>query len=133
VLDWYPAREDSHPLIGPPIHTLIPPIPTSEYTDELRGYLAGFRNRIGDDATPGWQAYAILSICRGLHTIRHGRRLSKREAAAWAQGEFPRWADLIRRAVKWRDHQRDADSQDGRSSQGETRAFVAEMTEFILK
>jgi Aminoglycoside adenylyltransferase, C-terminal domain len=120
-------------LIGPPIHTLIPPIPTSEYTDELRGYLAGFRNRIGDDATPGWQAYAILSICRGLHTIRHGRRLSKREAAAWAQGEFPRWADLIRRAVKWRDHQRDADSQDGRSSQGETRAFVAEMTEFILK
>jgi predicted nucleotidyltransferase len=83
VLDWYPAREDSHPLIGPPIHTLIPPIPTPEYTDELRGYLAGFRKRIDDDATAGSQAYAILSICRGLHTIRYGRRLSKREAAAW--------------------------------------------------
>jgi hypothetical protein len=100
VLDWYPAREDSHPLIGPPIRTLIPPIPTSEYTDELRGYLAGFRKRIDDDATAGSQAYAILSICRGLHTIRYGRRLSKREAAAWAQREFPRWANLIRQAVE---------------------------------
>jgi len=132
VVNWYPAREDSHPLIGPPILTLIPPIPMSEYTDELRSYLAGFRKRIDDDATPGWQAYAILSICRGLHTLRYGRRLSKREAAAWAQLEFPRWADLIRRAVEWREHQRDADNQDGRASVGETRAFVAEMTEFIL-
>lgn len=111
VLNWYPAREDSNPLIGPPIHTLIPPIPVSEYTDELLGYLAGFRKRIADDATPGSQAYAILSICRGLYTIRHGRRLSKREAAAWAQREFPRWADLIRRAVEWRVHQRDAETR----------------------
>jgi hypothetical protein len=133
VLDWYPAREDSHPLIGPPIRNLIPPIPTSEYTDELRGYLAGFSKRIDEDATAGSQAYAILSICRGLYTIKHGRRLSKHDAAAWAQREFPRWANLIRRAVEWRDHQRDADSQDGRSSVGETRAFVAEMTKFIEK
>lgn len=43
-----------------------------EYTDEVRGYLAGFGSCIDDDATPGSQAYAILSICRGLHTIRHG-------------------------------------------------------------
>jgi hypothetical protein len=128
VLNWYPAREDGVRLIGPPIDTLIPPIPTAEYIEELRRYLADFINRIDEDATPGWQAYAILSICRGLHTIRFGQRLSKRQAASWAQLEFPRWADLIRGAVGWRDRQRDPDSQDGRATVQETRAFVTEMT-----
>jgi predicted nucleotidyltransferase len=128
VLNWYPAREDGVGLIGPPIDTLIPPIPTAEYIEELRRYLADFTNRIDEDATPGWQAYAILSICRGLHTIRFGQRLSKRQAASWAQQEFPRWADLIRLAVGWRDRQRDPDSQDGRATVQETRAFVTEMT-----
>jgi predicted nucleotidyltransferase len=128
VLNWYPAREDGVRLIGPPIDTLIPPIPTAEYIEELRRYMADFINRIDEDATPAWQAYAILSICRGLHTLRFGQRLSKRQAASWAQLEFPRWADLIRGAVGWRDRQRDPDSQDGRATLQETRAFVTEMT-----
>jgi len=133
VLNWYPAREDGVKLIGPPIDTLIPPIPTAEYIEELRRYLADFINRIDEDATPGWQAFAILSICRGLHTIRFGQRLSKRQAALWAQLEFPRWADLIYRAVGWRDRQRDPDSQDGRATVQETRAFVTEMTKLALE
>ena len=133
VLNWYPAREDGVALIGPPIHTLIPPIPTAVYIDELRRYLADFTNEIHDDATPGSQAYAILSICRGLYTIRHGDRLSKRQAASWAQHAFPQWADLIHRAVGWRDRQCDPDSRDGRATVEETRAFVAEMTKLALE
>ena len=133
ALNWYPAREDGATLMGPPLHTLLPPISTAEYIDELRRYLASFAKRVDDDATPGVQAYAILSICRGVFTIRHGDRLSKRQAAAWGQRAFPQWADLIRRAVVWRDKQRDPDSQNGHATIQETRAFVTEMTKLALE
>jgi predicted nucleotidyltransferase len=132
VLNWYPARENALTLIGPPIHSLIPPIPAAEYVEELRLYLADFLNRMEEDATPGWQAYAILSICRGLYMIKCGRRVSKREAASWAQREFPQWADLIDRAVHWRDRQRDADSQNGRATVQETRTFISETTKLAF-
>jgi len=133
VLNWYPARERSLKLTGPPIEKLIPPIPTAEYIDELRRYLADFTNRIDDNATLAWQAYAILSICRGLYTLSVRRSVSKREGASWAEQEFPEWADLIRRAVQWRDRQRDAARQDGSTTVVETRRFVTEMARLILE
>jgi len=133
ILNWYPARENGVSLIGPPIDSLIPPIPSAEYIDEVRRSLVGFTNRIPDHAPPGWQAYAILTMCRGLYAIRFGGRLSKREAASWAQQEFPQWADLIRRALGWRRRQRDPDGQDGAATVSETRSFVTEMAELALK
>jgi hypothetical protein len=133
ILSWHPAREDGIRLLGPPIGSVIPPIPTAEFVRELRRYLAGFTNRIPDDASPGAQAYAILTMCRGLYAIRFGERRSKRVAAAWAQQEFPRWADLIRRALGWRQRQREPDGQDGAETVAETRSFVTEMAELALK
>lgn len=133
ILNWHPAREDGIRLLGPPIGSVIPPIPTAEFVGELRRYLVGFTNRIPDDASPGAQAYAILTMCRGLYAIRFGERRSKRVAAAWAQQEFPRWADLIRRALGWRQRQREPDGQDGAETVAETRSFVTEMAELALK
>jgi hypothetical protein len=132
VLNWYPARANSEALIGPPILTLIPPIPAEEYIHELRLYLADFKNRINDDSPPGAQAYAILSICRGLHSITKGNRLSKRQAASWARQEFPKWVDLIEQAVVWRDRQRDVEIEDGRATIDQTSAFIEEMTKLAL-
>lgn len=54
---------------------------------------------------------------------------SKGEAASWAQQEFPQWADLIRRALAWRQRQWGPNMQDGRATVSETRAFVTEMAE----
>ncbi len=116
-------------LMGPPIDSLIPPIPSAEYVEEVRRSLVGFTNRIADDAPRGSQAYAILTICRGLYAIGFGKRLSKREAALWAQREFPQWADLIHRALGWRQRQRDPEGQHGAVPVSETRTFVAEMAE----
>ena len=132
ILNWYPARANSVTLVGQPIPTLIPPIPAEEYIHELRLYLADFKNRINDDSPPGMQAYAILSICRGLHSIRKGYRLSKRQAASWARHEFPKWADLIEQAVGWRDRQRDTEAEDGRATIDQTSAFIEEMTKLAL-
>ena len=92
LLDWYPARQDGIDLEGPRLDSLVPPIPEVEYLEEVRKYLAGFRDRFDDDASPGSQAYAILTMCRGLAALRFGDRLSKREAAARTQREFPRWS-----------------------------------------
>jgi Domain of unknown function (DUF4111)/Nucleotidyltransferase domain len=127
ILNWYPARENGVRLLGPPIESLIPPISSAEYINEIRGYLVDFRNRIADDTSPGSQAYAILAICRGLYAIRFGEQISKREAASWAQQEFPKWSDLIRRALDWRQRQWDPEGKDGTATVSETRAFVAEM------
>lgn len=132
ILNWYPARANSLTLIGQPIATLIPPIPAEEYIHELRLYLADFENRVDDDSSSGAQAYAILSLCRGLHSIRKGYRLSKRQAASWARHEFPKWADLIEQAVGWRDRQSDAQAEDGRATIHRTGAFIEDMTKLAL-
>jgi hypothetical protein len=133
ILNWYPARETGVRLLGPPIDSLIPPIPSAEYIDQVRRSLVGFIDRIPDDAPPAWQAYAILTMCRGLYAIRFGERLSKRAAAAWAQQELPHWADLIRRALGWRQRQRDSDEQDGAATVSETRRFVTQMAALALQ
>jgi Aminoglycoside adenylyltransferase, C-terminal domain len=133
ILNWYPARQNGVRLVGPPIDALIPPIPTGEYLDEVRRSLVGFSNRIPDDAPPGSQAYAILTMCRGLYALRFGERLSKGQAASWARQEFPRWADLIGRALGWRQRQHDPDGQEGAATVAETRSFVAEIAKLALQ
>jgi hypothetical protein len=127
LLDWYPARKDGVAVLGPPIDSLIPPIPHAEYLEEVRMYLAGLRSRFDDDASAGSQAYAIVTMCRGLYAIRTGERLSKREAASRARREFPRWAGLIDRALVWRDRQWDAEQPDGSETVAEAHAFIADI------
>jgi hypothetical protein len=127
LLDWYPARRDGVALVGPPLDSLIPPIPEREYRDEVLAYLAGFRDRFDEDASVGSQAYAILTMCRGFYSITARERLSKREAALQARRDFPRWDLLIDRALGWRDRQWDPDQPDGSTSVAETRAFIDEM------
>jgi hypothetical protein len=131
LLDWYPARQDSITLLGPPLDALIPEIPEAEYLEEVRRYVAGFRDRFDDDPSLGSQAYAVLTMCRGLYVLRSGMRLSKREAATRARLEFPTWAALIDRAIAWRDQQWDDDQPDGSASVAETGAFIAEMADLL--
>ncbi len=131
LLDWYPARRDGISLEGPPFNSIVPPIPEAEYLGEVRTYLAGFRNRLDDDASPGSQAYAILTMCRGVAALRWGERLSKREAGARIQREFPRWSELIDRALQWRDGQWRADQPDGAATVRETRAFIGGMLDLL--
>lgn len=128
-LDWYPARQDGIALVGPPIASLIPPIPESDYLDEARRYLAGFRTRFDRDASAGSQAYAILTMCRGMYALTTGERLSKRAAALRVRRDVPRWEHLIDRALAWRDRQWDADQPDASGSIAETRAFIDEMSD----
>lgn len=127
VVTWYPARQQGIALVGPPITTAIPAIPRAEYVDAVGDYVRGFAERVGDGSSRGSQAYAILSICRGLYTIRTGERLSKRRAAAWAAREHPEWAGLIEAALTWRDAQWTEANANGASTVAATRSFIAAM------
>ena len=130
LLEWYPARRDGVNLIGPPIDDVIPETPEVEYLDEVRAYLAGLPGRL-DDASPGWRSYAVLTMCRGLSTLRSRERLSKREAAMRARREFPRWSQVIDGALAWRDQPRnDMDGMDAPTAH-ETEAFLTEMARLL--
>lgn len=49
-----------------------------------------------------YQAYAVLTMCRALHTFEHGCIASKPAAARWAMKTLEeRWARLIAWALDW--------------------------------
>jgi hypothetical protein len=54
----------------------------------------------------------VLSMCRALYCLEHGKVISKPAAAAWASQRLdPPWPELVDQALGWRTDQRpDADS-----------------------
>jgi hypothetical protein len=50
-----------------------------------------------------YQAYAVLTMCRVLHTLTYGVIASKPSAAHWAQAQLGEpWATVIAAALSWR-------------------------------
>jgi predicted nucleotidyltransferase len=131
IITWYPARHDGIALVGPPATEVVPVTSFEEYANAVRNHMRRFSDRIPDDAAPGSQAYAVLTMCRGLYTCMHGEPVSKLRAAAWAQRQLPEWAGLIREAVAWREHQWDVPQADGTATAPAVRRFVAEIAELV--
>lgn len=102
ILTWYPAREDGVALAGPPTDAVIPAIALEEFMVALRDHVLGARAWLRPGTDRAEVAYAVLTVCRGLYTLRFGSRPSKARAAAWAIVTFPTWTELIERALRWR-------------------------------
>lgn len=102
LIDWYQLREVGVALRGPSIASLVPEITHGEYVEGVRQHLLTWRDSLDNLESGSDQAYAILTMCRGLRTMRTGEHVSKREAARWASEELPEHADLIRDALEWR-------------------------------
>ena len=129
AITWYPARHSGIALIGPPVTAVVPDSSFEEYAAAVRSYMRRLNERVTDYATPGAQAYAVLTMCRGLYTCVHGEPVSKIKAAAWAQAAFPYWAGLIQQAISWREHEWDVPQADGRTTVTTVRRFVAEIAD----
>jgi predicted nucleotidyltransferase len=126
VIERAVLRDDGVTLTGPPPATLIAPVAPDELRAAARALLLGFW-RTGDGADPAWlrtrayQSFAVLSMCRALHTIEFGRPVSKSDAARWALDALPAHRrTLVERALAWR---RDPSPGDPT----ETVAFVREV------
>jgi hypothetical protein len=101
-------REDGITLAGPEPKTFIGPVGAEELREATRALLrAWWAPQLDNPARMqrrGYQAYAVLTMCRMLYTLEQGGVTSKPAAARWAVQRLPdRWRGPIDRALAWRD------------------------------
>jgi len=131
VVDWYQLQEVGIALTGPPATTVVPAIAREEYVEAVRDLMLAWPDQVDKLDNRGSQAYAILTMCRGLHTVRTGEHVSKREGARWASLELPQHAELIQRALVWRTSGRADREQDGADTLDATRRFVEDVAMLV--
>ena len=132
LIDWYQLRAVGEALSGPPATSIVPVISHEEFVDAVRQHVLHWPDPV-EDLTRGGQAYAILTMCRGLRTWRTGDQVSKLEAARWACEALPAYAQLIRDAVVWRERSRLEPSIGGTDTLEATRRFVADVKRLVAK
>jgi predicted nucleotidyltransferase len=128
LIDWYQLQEVGVTLLGPPATEVVPVISKSEYVEAVRQLILTWPT--DELAVLGAQAYAILTMCRGLRTVRTGEYVSKREAARWASEQLPEYAGLIRTALLWREERRGA-TDDATPTRAAAAAFVADVASLV--
>lgn len=123
LINWYTVREKGIALVGPSPGVLIEPISQQELRQAVRNQLRAWREWITHTRTRGGQAYAILTMCRALYTLKNGEIVSKKQSALWAMQELPAWSPLIQNALIWREAWRD-ENVDHDATLPETLRFV---------
>lgn len=107
--DWivqrFITREYGVVLLGPDPKTLIDPISQHQLRQAVLDLLWWWEQQLVDTtrvSQSGYQAYAVLSMCRIRYTLAEGAVLSKPRAAQWALHNLhPCWQPLIQRALAW--------------------------------
>jgi hypothetical protein len=108
VIQRHILREQGFALAGPAPQTLIDPIKPDniwEAEAEIMRDWDEWALQTEDKShiqPSGYQAYAILTMCRVLYTLQHRAVVSKPVAARWAQETLGEpWAGLIEQALTW--------------------------------
>jgi streptomycin 3"-adenylyltransferase len=104
---WLNVLQSGVVLHGPHPETFVPEITSDILREALERELNYLREEItlkpGSDwrDVPSYRAYAVLTVCRILHTSRRGTVVSKPAAARWALKNLPaNWHALIRQALR---------------------------------
>jgi predicted nucleotidyltransferase len=127
TLKWYLAREQGVALFGPSPETLIPTVTQDEFVSGVRAHLQRWPEWITESGKRKFHGYAVVTVCRGLYSWKHGQQASKRRAAEWAAREYPEWSSLVWDAVKWREESSDEEVND------ETRLQTASFIQFAVQ
>lgn len=108
--DWaiqrHILREHGVVVAGPEIRPFIDSVPPAALRQAVHDTLHAWWVPLADAPErlqrPDYQAFAILSMCRALHTLTTGTIASKPTAAAWAKTHLPsRWTPIIDAALTW--------------------------------
>jgi predicted nucleotidyltransferase len=107
IIHYHVVRECGIPLFGPDPKTLIDPISPDSLRQAMRPNLEKWwQPMLADPAPlqcPGYQSYAVLTMCRICFTMAEGKVASKADATRWAKQRLDkRWAPLIDRALAGR-------------------------------
>ena len=126
LISWYALRQTGIALHGPPVATLIDPIPTAAWLKAVREHIRHFRESVKKPHNKQALSYIVLTVARGLYTLEHERDASKVAAANWLAASAPQWADLIQRALRYR---RDpaADGLNAEELRPQVEAFVIDV------
>lgn len=130
VISWYMLRETGVPLSGPRIHSLINPIEETEYLQGVKEHIEAYRGAVNTVVSKSMLSYIVLTTVRGLYTLTMSKPTSKNQAAQWAASEFPAWADLINRALRWRENP-DADTLNVAAIRPQAQALVIDLLDKI--
>ena len=123
VIQRHLLREHGMVITGPSLRNLIDPVSSGDLCKAVADVLPLWVNPILDDPSQinkrGYQSFIVLSLCRMIYTLRHGKILSKSAAAKWALRNLdPKWRPLIERAVIGRQYPNlDADLKDMQETQ----------------
>jgi hypothetical protein len=124
LMNWYFVQEYGVTFFGPSPKNLIEPITKAEFLQTVKEHALTWREYVtGTKHSRGFQAYAILTLCRALYAIKVGEQTSKQKAAFWAEKELPEWATLIQNALVWRKDFRNK-NVDNESTYPQTEKFV---------
>ncbi|HWT02871.1 MAG TPA: aminoglycoside adenylyltransferase domain-containing protein [Pyrinomonadaceae bacterium] len=106
VIQRHVLREYDVAVAGPAVSPFIAPVGPDDLRRAVRGILSEWWEPMLRD--PSWlrggeyQAYAVLTMCRALYTLRHGTVASKPISARWAREALvARWTALIERSLTW--------------------------------
>ncbi len=104
IIQRHILRRQGVSLAGPPPQTLIDPVSPDDIRQAVRSTLRDWWQGHLEDPrrlqSREYQAFAVLTMCRALHTLQSGEIVSKPAAADWAKRALaPRWAGLIDRAL----------------------------------
>ncbi|MFO7680468.1 MAG: DUF4111 domain-containing protein [Chloroflexota bacterium] len=106
VIQRHILRQHGVTLFGPPVASLLDPVTADDLkqavTEILREWWEPMLQEPAFVQRREYQAFAVLTMCRALYTLRLGDVVSKPAAARWALVELPgRWAVLIEQALAW--------------------------------
>jgi hypothetical protein len=127
---WGSVHDSGRRLFGPPPSELLPAVEPEVVTAALLDHVRDWPAWVERMTAPGAQAYAVLTMCRAVQRLRHGRQLSKRQAADRTAETDPEWAALVGWARDWW-YDRGVDTDPGRFA--EVRAFVTGSSATILR
>ena len=105
IINHYFLREYGIALVGPDIREIIPPVDIAEVRKaSARDLFKEWVPKLDDRewlSSSHYQSYLVLNLCRILATVIGGNPGSKKTAADWTKGEYPRWKELIEEAEAW--------------------------------
>lgn len=105
IIQLHVLREYGIAIYGPSPKTLIDEISADDIKKSSRLVLEEWWRPLLEDEVlkiSEYQAYAILTMCRALYTLRFGTVVSKQAAADWATTEYgARFAGCIQSSLDW--------------------------------
>jgi aminoglycoside adenylyltransferase-like protein len=101
LLNWRAARDHDHAVTGRSPVEVLPPIPDDAVREVVVEHARQWPAWLTDTPSPGFSAYAVLTMCRVLAFLRTGRQTSKHRAAVSERELMPEWRGLISWADDW--------------------------------